>query len=738
MAGFYDRNQSLMLEPANEAGEDAPRPVERPARKPSYFGAVAIGGALLLTLFWAGAWGAFLEGYFGRNGLLLLPLPQLAIFTAAIVLPPFLFLAIALLIARAHALRKSADALLDASDRLFAIDENTSRAAARLGRAVRREIDGLNSGLDTAFQRLRALETNLQNQIAALDEVGARADVRGEAIAARLSQETQKIENLSDQMAQGAGRAAETIATRLAEEQQRVESLSDRMAGAATRAAETVASGFSEQTRRLEGLADQMADAAAQATESVAGRAAQLKATLENAEGSLKNAAQSLDVQAAGFRAAISAAAEAPYTAAVELDSQAKKIETIADAALARAEFVLARQEKHRAAMNELLGRFKDDSVALEGALNRQRAGMEQALEALGSETKRFELVTGDTERHLELIMANAAARATELTGAFAAEAERLKQASDAANQVLAGMLSALRDASNGAHTLIGESAEQAKHDARVLVGEAMAECEKLLRAAGEMSAQTAQIRSGLGAVISDVEQHIARLPMLAADEAQRVRQLVQQETEQMLDFSARTLSTIHARASQSKAAPAPAQPPRAEPEPEGLKGLARKFTQRQKRDQRADLRGDGKNWDMKQLLEAAESGEPAKRLAPGGAAALGALELALAEMAVDLEAIAMDGAPGSAEWKRYLAGDRAVFARTLAAAIDDAAVDRIAALYREDDRFHQAADAYLSEFESLLARAKEGDGDGLLTSTILSADTGKIYLAIAYALGRL
>ena len=244
---------------------------------------------------------------------------------------------------------------------------------------------------------------------------------------------------------------------------------------------------------------------------------------------------------------------------------------------------------------------------------------MEQAIGTLGGEAKRFEMVTGDAERHLELIMANAASRAGQLTGAFAREAERLKETS--ANPPIRVLTQSDRHAcatpAPARKLSIGESAAQAKHDARSLVGEAMAECERLLRAAGEMSAEATQIRSLLASTIEEVERHLARLPTVAQGEAQRIRQMVQAETDQMLDLSARTLSTIHARNAQGRGVPPPPQaaavPVPEAPEPEGLKGLARKLTQRPKRD--ADIRGKGeaKGWEMKTLLAAAENSEGAR-----------------------------------------------------------------------------------------------------------------------------
>ena len=681
MRNFSQQNPPLA---ANEVqAETKPGPLDKPLPAPAqpapelprrHHTLVSVLLALVASFFWTGIGVAFLSGYLGPDRLLALPLTQIAPIAAALLLPPLFFIAIALLMARTLSLSDTAEHLLAASDRLLAVDDVAARSAARLGRAVRRELDGLNAGLDGAFQRLRALETVLENQIAALDEAGARAEVRGESIAARLSGERDRLELLSSSLTDTAVRASETVA----------------------------------------------------------GRAAQIKSGIEAAESSLKMATQTLDVQAAAFRSAATQAAESPHAAALELDAQAKRIEDVSDSALQRAEFVLARQEKQRGMMAEMLETLKREGAVLEIALARQQAGMENAVAAVRAEAGKFEDVTGDAQRHLEMLMANAAARAATLTGNFAREAEKLKDATDTANALLANLMNGLKDAGEGARDLISQSAAQARHDSHALVGEAMGECERLLRVAGELSAEANKIRTSLAKSAEELERHLIRLPGLAQDEARRVRLVVQGETEQILDLSARTMSALHARgrkstpdAPQSGAAlPAPAD--------EGLKGLARRLTQR--RPARKD--GASPNWEMKQLLAAVEDDEP-RALRPSNAQALAALETALADMALDLSALA-PSEPTDGEWKSYLAGDRAIFARTLAETIDVDAVDRITAFYRDDERFHAAADAYLGEFETLLEKAREGDADGILVSTLLSADTGKVYLAIAYALGRL
>jgi exonuclease VII small subunit len=732
---LLDKTEAAGSAPSGAAAPEAQGPAVRV--RPTRFGAVAMAAAFLTSLFWVGVFAAFLWGWLGPRGLAALDPVRAALFVAGALLPPVLFMAVAATLARSAAMHEATRSLLAATDRLFAADEAAAGNAARLARFIRRELDSLNTGLDAAAQRMRALEQVLESQIATLDAAGARAEVRGQSIASRLAQESQRMEGLGDNLNAAATRASEMIAARMSQENQRVEALGHSLNAAAARAGETIAAQLAQENQRVEAIGEVLVAAAARASETIAGRAAQLKAMMESAESTLKMATQSLDVQAAGFRAAVTTAAEAPHQAAVALDRQASRIAEVADGAASRAEFVLARQEKQRTQLSEIMQRLEQEGERLDNALSQQRRGLEQAVAALAAEARKCEAVTGDADRQLELLMVSATTRAEQLTGAFAREAERLKDAGDAAAVVLAQLSAALKEAGTGAQTLIGESAAQAKQDARLLVGEAMAECERLLRAAGEMSAEAGKIRGVLAKTTEDVERHLIRLPGLAQEEARRMRQLIAGETEQLLDISARAMATLHARSGvkpQLNIVAAPeAEPARSEPESEGLRGLARKLTARQKRE-----RSEGKTWEMKALLAAAEQGDEA-RLKAGGAqaASLAALEAALSDLAINLAALD-EQLPGTEEWKQYLMGDRSVFARRLAGTIDAGAVDRITTLYRDDKQFHDAADAYISEFEMLLDRAREGDSGGLLTSTLLSADTGKVYLAVAYALGRL
>jgi hypothetical protein len=769
---------SVPVPPAGQAKRPAP---DKGRRKGTESGLPGLVFAITLAAFWVGCGSAYVAGYVGPDRLGDLAIQQIAVFAAAIVIPPMLFVALAWALARGQAMGRASRDLAEKIQMLVTADDGSARSAARLGRAVRHELDALNAGIDGAHQRLLALENILQCQIAALDEAGARAEIRGHSVAAKLSEECDRLDGLGRALGDAAAQAGQTlnahtsglagsIETAQMALDEKLAALSASLDAAAARAgvslqshagalagtiegAQTALAGKVAKARdgltvHISSLEAALEGAVERAAENLAARAAHLQALMQTAETALHGAGQSLETQAQDFRKSAETVASAPRNAAIELDRQAKAIEAAADATMARAEFVLGRHERHRARMGELLQELRDEGAAFEKALGAQRAALEKAISLLGPETQKFETLAADTGRHVELIMDNAAARASQIVEALAAEAERLDGIGAASGDTLQRLTASLHEAGRSADALFGDAAEEARTRAAALVGEAVAECERLIAASADLSAQSQGLRTALGDVAGDVERHLATLPGIARQEAQRVREAMQAEIEALLDMSARTIATMHARNAGASDASRSEESPEGHAagqggDSDGLLARARRLTQRPRRSRPSQARPAGgneaKNWDMSVLLAAVETGETQDReLRPSSAAALGALEAALADMALDLSAFDSGPAPGEEEWRRYLAGDRAVFARRLAEAIDSDAVTRITNLHRENAKFRETADAYIAEFETLLDHARQGDGAGLLVSTMLGSDTGKIYLALAYALGRL
>jgi hypothetical protein len=87
---------------------------------------------------------------------------------------------------------------------------------------------------------------------------------------------------------------------------------------------------------------------------------------------------------------------------------------------------------------------------------------------------------------------------------------------------------------------------------------------------------------------------------------------------------------------------------------------------------------------------------------------------------------------------RRYRNGERNVFARRLVQVLGREQAEAIGRKYREDGEFRDTVDRYVLQFEALMEQTARADRDNVLVETYLSSQTGKVYVALASAIGRL
>jgi hypothetical protein len=89
-------------------------------------------------------------------------------------------------------------------------------------------------------------------------------------------------------------------------------------------------------------------------------------------------------------------------------------------------------------------------------------------------------------------------------------------------------------------------------------------------------------------------------------------------------------------------------------------------------------------------------------------------------------------------EWKAYLRGDRGIFTRRAVKLIDRSEANLIVQRYNEDGEFRELVNRYIHDFEALLRRVMATREGTAIATTMLSSDTGKLYVALAQAIERL
>jgi hypothetical protein len=88
-------------------------------------------------------------------------------------------------------------------------------------------------------------------------------------------------------------------------------------------------------------------------------------------------------------------------------------------------------------------------------------------------------------------------------------------------------------------------------------------------------------------------------------------------------------------------------------------------------------------------------------------------------------------------DWRRYSGGERGVFVRKLLGFREKSRLAAIQQRYQEDEDFRGYVNRYMEQFERLIGEARKTDRDGVLGTTFLSSDMGKVYMLLGRAIGR-
>lgn len=240
------------------------------------------------------------------------------------------------------------------------------------------------------------------------------------------------------------------------------------------------------------------------------------------------------------------------------------------------------------------------------------------------------------------------------------------------------------------------------------------------------------------------IKDQLDKLPLATRDSADQMRRALSDQLKALDQLASLTQRTMQSRdVTRPMGSPPPPAPPAAAAlPPPGAQPTLSQLT----RPVATDPTREG--WSLGDLLARASRDEehggghqppqaaaakPAAPMPPPAAAPAGAFRLD-----IDIVARALDPATTSALWSRIAAGHRGVLSRGLYTTEGRITFDEITRRLPTDQGLLATLYRYLDDFERIRRDLDARDPSGRLTQAHLLSDSGRVYLFLAHATGRL
>lgn len=257
-------------------------------------------------------------------------------------------------------------------------------------------------------------------------------------------------------------------------------------------------------------------------------------------------------------------------------------------------------------------------------------------------------------------------------------------------------------------------------------------------RAANELASEQQRLRS-----------QIEALPNVTRESSDAVRRALSDQLRALEELSSLTAREASRRDAMPPASgPIPGgnlTPVSAPQEKRSLSSLtstlANEMGQRRGSSGAAAAQADRNAWSLGDLLARAshdeDSGAP-RHAPPTHPQAMKPAAPAAAPLDVEVIARALDPSAASAIWSRFRSGQRGIMVRSIYTNEGRLAFDEVSRRYRSEAVFQQMVNRYLDDFEQSLRATEQQDGSGRMLANQLVSDTGRVYLFLAHASGRL